>query len=76
MFTIMDEFARGGFTKTRVLGLAEDGVGYSTSGGFIDDIVPMLEDLKAKIISGEIVVPALPEDCTPSSCVRYRPSEG
>lgn len=37
--------------------LARDGVGYSTSGGFIDDIVPQLEDLKAKIISGEITVP-------------------
>jgi basic membrane protein A len=37
--------------------LARDGVGYSTSGGFVDDIVPQLEDLKAKIISGEIVVP-------------------
>jgi len=37
--------------------LARDGVGYSTSGGFIDDIVPQLEDLKQKIISGDITVP-------------------
>jgi basic membrane protein A len=37
--------------------LARDGVGYSTSGGFLDDIVPQLEELKQKIISGEITVP-------------------
>ncbi len=37
--------------------LSVDGVGYSTSGGFVDDIVTELEDYKAKIISGEIVVP-------------------
>jgi basic membrane protein A len=76
IFTMMEEFAGGGFTKTRVLGLAEDGVGYSTSGGFIEDIVPVLEDLKAKIISGEIVVPALPEACTADSCARYRAGDG
>ena len=37
--------------------LSKDGVGYATSGGFIDDIVPQLEELKQKIISGEITVP-------------------
>lgn len=42
--------------------LAADGVGYSTSGGFIDDIVDQVEAYKAQIISGEIVVPTLPED--------------
>lgn len=42
-------------------GLADDGVGYSTTGGFIDDIVDELEDFKARIVSGEIVVPTLPE---------------
>jgi basic membrane protein A len=78
IFTMMEEFGRGGFTKTRVLGLADDGVAYSTSGGFIDDILPVLEDLKAKIISGEIVVPAVPEACIPAPdlCVRYRATEG
>ena len=40
--------------------LSVDGVGYSTSGGFIDDIVSDLDDYKAKIISGEIVVPTTP----------------
>jgi basic membrane protein A len=32
-------------------------VGYSTSGGFVDDIVDQLEDFKAQIIAGDIVVP-------------------
>ncbi len=36
--------------------LSVDGVGYSTTGGFVDDIVDQLEDFKAKIVSGEIVV--------------------
>jgi basic membrane protein A len=40
--------------------LSVDGVGYSTTGGFVDDIVSELEDYKAKIISGEIVVPTTP----------------
>ncbi len=36
--------------------LAVDGVGYSTTGGHVDDIVPQLEEWKARIVSGEIVV--------------------
>ncbi|GIU98609.1 MAG: BMP family ABC transporter substrate-binding protein [Actinomycetota bacterium] len=37
--------------------LARDGVGYSTSGGFVDDIASQLEDLKQQIIDGTITVP-------------------
>lgn len=37
--------------------LARDGVGYATSGGFLDDIASQLEDLKAQIIDGTITVP-------------------
>jgi basic membrane protein A len=40
-----------------VYDLKKDGVGYSTTGGKIDDIKAQLEDYKAKIISGEITVP-------------------
>ena len=40
--------------------LEADGVAYSTSGGYIDDIVDQLEELKAQIISGEIEVPTTP----------------
>jgi basic membrane protein A len=37
--------------------LSVDGVGYSTSGGFVDDIVPQLDELKQQIIDGTITVP-------------------
>ncbi len=49
-------FANG----VKVFNLAVDGVGYSTSGGFVDDIATELDDWKAKIISGEVVVPETP----------------
>jgi basic membrane protein A len=38
--------------------LANNGVGYATSGGKIDDIVPDLEKAKADIIAGTITVPS------------------
>ena len=47
----------GGF---KVFDLSVDGVGYSTSGGYLDDFVSQLDDLKAQIISGDIVVPTAP----------------
>ena len=40
-----------------VYDLKADGVGYSTTGGLVDDIATQLDDYKAKIISGEITVP-------------------
>ncbi|MCW2766679.1 MAG: nucleoside-binding protein [Nocardioides sp.] len=40
--------------------LKVDGVGYSTSGGKIDDIVPDLDAFKQQIIDGTIVVPTTP----------------
>lgn len=42
---------------TTVFDLKADGVGYATSGGYVDDIAAQLDALKAKIISGDIVVP-------------------
>jgi basic membrane protein A len=45
---------QGGY---EIFDLSKDGVGYATSGGFIDDIVPQLEDYKQQIIDGEITVP-------------------
>ena len=39
-------------------GLSDDGVGYSTSGGFVDDIVDQLEAFKRQIVAGQIVVPS------------------
>lgn len=69
---MIQEFAQGDFTKERVLRLADDGVGYATSGGHIADIVPTLEDFKRQIIAGELVVPTVPEDCLsdPEACSR------
>jgi basic membrane protein A len=40
--------------------LKNDGVGYSTSGGFVDDIKSDIDGYKAKIISGDIKVPTKP----------------
>jgi basic membrane protein A len=40
--------------------LAHDGVGYATSGGFIDDITSKIDEYAAKIKSGEIKVPTTP----------------
>ena len=54
---VVDGTFTGGVT---VFDLSVDGVGYSTTGGWIDDIVSDLEAYKAQIISGEIVVPAAP----------------
>ncbi|NNC43936.1 MAG: BMP family ABC transporter substrate-binding protein, partial [Acidimicrobiia bacterium] len=42
--------------------LSVDGVGYSTSGGFVDDIAADLEAFKAQIVSGEIEVTRDPAD--------------
>jgi basic membrane protein A len=49
-----EEFSAG----TKVFDLSVDGVGYSTSGGFIDDITDELDDYKQQIIDGDIVVPS------------------
>jgi basic membrane protein A len=41
-------------------GLADNGVDYAVSGGFIDDLVPTLEQLRLDIIDGQILVPTYP----------------
>jgi basic membrane protein A len=40
--------------------LKSQGVGYSTSGGFVDDIKPKLDDYSQQIVDGEIKVPSTP----------------
>lgn len=52
---VVDDSFVGG---VRTFSLVDDGVGYSTSGGFVDDIADQLEDYKQQIIDGDIVVPA------------------
>jgi basic membrane protein A and related proteins len=61
VYTVIKEFVAGTFTGGyRTFDLKVDGVGYSTSGGFVDDIKSQLDDLKAQIIAGTIVVPTAP----------------
>jgi len=40
--------------------LSVDGVGYSTTGGYVDDIAEQLDALKQEIIDGAITVPSTP----------------
>jgi basic membrane protein A len=51
-----DKFAAG----VKVYDLKVDGVGYSTTGGKMDDIKTKLDDYKQQIIDGKIVVPTKP----------------
>ena len=61
VYEITTAQANGAFTAgNTVYDLSTDGVGYSTSGGYIDDIVDQLEEIKASIVSGDIVVPTAP----------------
>src|SRR5690606_26782693 len=61
VYNFVVDFSDGKFTAgEQVFDLAVEGVGYSTSGGFIDDIVGDLDALKDEIISGEIKVPSTP----------------
>ncbi|WAZ25670.1 BMP family ABC transporter substrate-binding protein [Streptomyces cinnabarinus] len=56
--TIVDSH-RGDFRPGEIpFDLANNGVGYTTSGGHADDVVPRLEALKAQIVAGRIRVPA------------------
>jgi basic membrane protein A len=45
-----------------LLDLASDGVAYSTSGGFVDDIVGQLDELRERIVTGDFAVPDAPAE--------------
>ncbi|HAB58160.1 MAG TPA: BMP family ABC transporter substrate-binding protein [Acidimicrobiaceae bacterium] len=47
-----------------VYDLQTGGVGYATSGGYVDDIVDQLEAAKASIVAGDVVVPTDPTEVT------------
>ena len=55
--TITDYVNSGQQSGVLVFDLSADGVGYSTSGGFVDDIADQLDELRAQIVSGDLVVP-------------------
>jgi basic membrane protein A len=59
--TIVAFVGTGAQSGVTVFELSNDGVGYSTTGGFVDDIVDQLEVLKASIIDGDLEVPTVPE---------------
>jgi basic membrane protein A and related proteins len=44
----------------QVYDLEDNGVAYSTSGGYIDDITKQLQQYQQQIIAGEIKVPSTP----------------
>jgi basic membrane protein A len=60
-YTITMEVANGvPKDGNNVLGLDRGGVGYSTSGGFVDPIKAQLDAFAARIAAGEILVPTTP----------------
>ena len=63
VFEVLKAQEEGSFAAGPVVyDLSVDGVGYATSGGYIDDIIDELEAAKAGMISGEIVVSRDPVD--------------
>ena len=61
-YTIAMEIANGvAKDGNNVFGVGADGVGYSTSGGFVDPIKAKLDAFAARIASGEILVPTKPK---------------
>ena len=57
----VEAHVNGEFTAgVQVFDLSVDGVGYSTSGGFVDDIAEKLDEFKAQIVDGTITVPTTP----------------
>jgi len=62
VYDAIKDFVAGQFQGGYLtLGMAEDGLGYATSGDFLGDIQGKLDGLKQDIIAGKLVVPtALP----------------
>ncbi|MCW2854355.1 MAG: nucleoside-binding protein, partial [Nocardioides sp.] len=57
----LSEVADGNFPSgATTYDLSVDGVGYSTSGGQVDDIAEQLDGYKQQIIDGDIEVPTTP----------------
>jgi basic membrane protein A and related proteins len=61
VYETIKDYVEGNFQPgARVFDLEADGVGYSTTGGFVDDIAAELDGYAEQIISGEIEVPTSP----------------
>jgi basic membrane protein A len=58
VYEIIRDFVTGKYTADhKIYDLKAGGVGYATSGGFIDDIKAKIDTAAADIISGKITVP-------------------
>ncbi|MGI8627379.1 MAG: BMP family lipoprotein [Geodermatophilaceae bacterium] len=61
VYDFLSSFVDGNVESGEVIfDLSNDGVGYSTTGGAIDDIVEQVDGFKQQIIDGEIEVPTTP----------------
>jgi len=61
VFSFVKDYGDGNFKAgTQTFDLSSDGVGYSKSGGQVDDIAGKLDDYKKQIIDGKIQVPDKP----------------
>jgi basic membrane protein A and related proteins len=60
VFDSVKAFKDTGKVASKAYGLKDDGVGYSTSGGQVDDIKAKLEDYRQQIIDGKIKVSETP----------------
>jgi len=62
VFEAIKAFTEGSLESgVQVFDLANDGIGYATSGDFLsEDIINQLDELKTKIVDGEIEVPTAP----------------
>jgi basic membrane protein A and related proteins len=61
VFEYVESVAKGTpLTGVQVYDLKRNGVGYSTSGGMVDDIKTKLDDYRQQIIDGKITVPSKP----------------
>jgi serine/threonine protein kinase/DNA-binding winged helix-turn-helix (wHTH) protein len=61
VYEVLRDYSRGIFMPgVRQFGLAEGVVDIAYTGGFIGHIRPQIEDLRAQIIAGDIVVPSKP----------------
>lgn len=59
VYETIKAFNEGTFQAgVQVFNLESGGVGYSTSGGFVDDIAAQIDEFAAQIIAGEIEVPS------------------
>ncbi len=63
VFEVLTAQQNGMFTAgPTTYDLSVDGVGYATSGGYVDDIIDDIEAAKAAIIAGDVVVPIDPTE--------------